>query len=106
MKVTESKAGGWLEISLTPECVSDCSAQGQVVEAVKFWAEQNPNAFDGISDESLVSVLKPYGAWEDDEMKDRQENIYRVIWLAACQSKEENERPGKSGLVTTFMEQY
>jgi len=36
-----------------------------------------------ISDDDLAAELSEYGAWDDEELKDRQANEQRIIWLAA-----------------------
>lgn len=38
-----------------------------------------------ITDQELISALKPYGAWDDTELKDRKENELRFLWLAAAE---------------------
>ena len=37
-----------------------------------------------ITDSELMRALKPYGAWDDTELKDRKENELRFLWLAAA----------------------
>ena len=36
-----------------------------------------------ISDADLKNTLREYGAWEDDQLLDRQVNERRIIWIAA-----------------------
>jgi len=36
-----------------------------------------------ISDDDLAAELREYGAWDDEELQDRQANEQRIIWLAA-----------------------
>jgi hypothetical protein len=43
-----------------------------------------------IPDADLIAELRETGAWTDDELQDRTTNEQRVIWLAACQIREEN----------------
>ena len=36
-----------------------------------------------ISDEKLRDELREYGAWDHEELQDREENELRIIWIAA-----------------------
>ena len=31
----------------------------------------------------LITVLKEYGAWNQDELQNHQQNIIRLLWIAA-----------------------
>jgi hypothetical protein len=35
-----------------------------------------------IDKDVLISVLSEYGAWDQSELKDHQQNIIRLLWLA------------------------
>ncbi len=35
------------------------------------------------TDEQLLSALKEMGRWNDNELRDRQENINRLVWMLA-----------------------
>lgn len=37
-----------------------------------------------IDKNDLITVLKEYGAWNKDELQDHQQNIIRLLWLAAA----------------------
>ena len=43
-----------------------------------------------ISDETLADELREYGAWDEDELKDRSDNEMRIIWIAGCNIAEES----------------
>lgn len=36
-----------------------------------------------IDDETLIAELKEYGAWEKEDLQDRNVNNQRIVWLAA-----------------------
>ena len=36
-----------------------------------------------ISDEDLAEELKEYGAWDAEELSNREDNELRIVWLAA-----------------------
>lgn len=37
-----------------------------------------------ISAADLRDELREFGAWEDEELQDREANERRIVWLAAC----------------------
>jgi hypothetical protein len=38
----------------------------------------------------VAECLKEYGAWDDEELADHQQNLQRLLWVAACDIAEEN----------------
>lgn len=44
-----------------------------------------------VSDEELSQELEDYGAWSNAELKDRKENIRRVLWLSLSELHDELE---------------
>ena len=40
---------------------------------------------------ALRAELQEYGAWSDDELADRAQNLQRLLWLAALDVQEEPE---------------
>ena len=73
---------------LPAECIEDCSGSGDKTEIVKFWVEELN--FDG-SVELFKEYLEGFGAWDDEELKDHDENKERVLWTWACNC---DENPG------------
>ena len=65
---------------LPPECIADCSGSGDATEAVKFWVKRLE--FDGPED-LFKDYLDGFGAWDDEQLKDHNENKLRVLWLWA-----------------------
>lgn len=44
-------------------------------------------------DPALVAKeLREYGAWDDEELRDHEQNIQRLLWIAASDVQEENNR--------------
>jgi hypothetical protein len=43
------------------------------------------------TDDQIVAALRDYGAWSDDELKDRAENEKRLVWIAAGNIAEERD---------------
>jgi len=46
--------------------------------------------FDGISADLLVDELLEYGAWDDTELLDHEENKARLLWIACGEIVENN----------------
>lgn len=42
-----------------------------------------------ITDRSLKEELKDYGAWDEGELMSREDNEKRIIWIAACNIRED-----------------
>lgn len=69
---------------IDPALLSDllyCAGSGDAEPAVRMlmdtWTvEGNPA--------DCRDMLRPYGAWEDDELDDHDENLRRLVWLTGC----------------------
>lgn len=64
------------------DALKDCGRGGQdATEAVAFVRSQ----FRVTGDEAdCKSYLRGYGAWEDDELEDHDNNLERLVWLTGC----------------------
>tara|TARA_Y100001963_G_scaffold3816_1_gene5027 strand:- start:326 stop:610 length:285 start_codon:yes stop_codon:yes gene_type:complete len=71
---------------LPPECIADCSGSGDATEAVAYWVKHLE--FDGPKD-LFKEYLEGYGAWDDEQLKDHDENKMRVLWTWACRCSED-----------------
>ena len=65
---------------LPPECIADCSGSGDQSDNVKRWVERLN--FDGPV-ELFKEHLDGYGCWDDEQLKDHEENKQRVLWIWA-----------------------
>ena len=70
---------------LPADCVADCSASGSVDDAVEYWVQELK--FEAPS-WLLREHLRGYGAWSRAELCDHQQNLRRLLWLWACDCKE------------------
>jgi len=72
---------------LPAECIADCSASGDVSEAVIHWAEKLNFTVDI---ERAKRYLKSTGGWTATELEDSTvaEITERVLWLACCDFNE------------------
>ena len=66
---------------LPGECIADCSGSGDATESVQFWV--NRLEFDGPKD-LFKEYLDGFGAWDDEQLEDHEENKMRVLWTWAC----------------------
>lgn len=75
---------------LPDNCISECSASGDVFEAVSYWQQQLNFVVDR---NNAISYLESTGAWEKDELKDSSDDTLsqRILWIACCDFKEGND---------------
>lgn len=69
------------------------NADGIVALFVKQTRFQNQ--LNKIGAGNIQLELKEYGSWDDDELADVEANKQRILWIAACNIREENDRAGK-----------
>ena len=75
-------------ITLPDQAVEDIARPGQQADdAVVHW--QPRIDLTGIDDADLRSELAEYGAWDDAQLADRHENEQRILWVAACNIRED-----------------
>lgn len=67
-----------LKIDLPKECIDDCSASGPVDDAVAYWIKELK--FDA-SKKGAKDYLKGFGAWDESELANHEDNLARLLWL-------------------------
>lgn len=73
-------------IEMTEEQAVSCSHPGPCDEDVKdTLPELNLQLDSGL----VRAELKEYGAWNETELQDDNENLLRIVWIAACDIREE-----------------
>jgi len=83
---------GRIELQITKKQALSCSHAGQCdndVEALKL----NPSIARQLKklDPVIVSAtLKEYGAWDQVELSNHNENLTRLLWVACCDISEGN----------------
>ena len=70
-----------LSVSHSGQCDDDVAALMTVPYVAKQLNAIDPNA--------LVSELKEYGAWDDEQLSDHEENKSRILWIAGGNIREE-----------------
>ena len=83
---------GTIELGLTLEQARSASHSGQCDADVKELSRVPAIAeqLAQVDAETLVCALKDYGAWDTEELADHQQNLQRLLWLAAGDIAEEN----------------
>jgi len=88
-----SSSSGRIELAITLDDAKACSHSGRCDDdvaallAVPYITEQLAR----ISSDTLANELREYGAWDEVELADRQQNLARLLWCA-CGDIVENER--------------
>lgn len=81
------------ELNLPIAVVLSCSQPGKdASEYVKAALRRYPSLLADIRDLDPFLVreeLSEYGAWDEEELADDEENAERLVWLAACELKDE-----------------
>jgi len=83
---------GTIELALTLEQAQSASRSGQCDEDIRELSRvpEVAEQLAQVDTEHLVRELKEYGLWSPDELADRDQNLQRLLWLAACGIREEN----------------
>lgn len=78
-------------IELTEEVINLCSHQGQCDEDVKncMLLPEVKKELAKIDPEALKKELEEYGAWDDEELENHEENLMRILWIAAGNAQDE-----------------
>lgn len=70
------------EFDMTREQAAQCSHQGECIHDVEAVIPELD--LSGIDPEELRIELSEYGAWDDEELSNHDENLNRWVWLCAC----------------------
>jgi hypothetical protein len=85
---------GRIELTIKDEDCRSCSHQGQCYDDVKA-LRRVPYVkvqLENIDPEILRNHLMEYGAWDDAEIADHDDNLNRLLWIACCDSVEKVDR--------------
>jgi hypothetical protein len=79
------------EITLPEECASNCSHAGDCGPDVEAWLndEEVRPELDKLDPQKLREELAEYGSWDDEQLADHEENLARILWIAAGNIREE-----------------
>lgn len=86
-----TSSSGRIEICFTKEEYESMPLSGQCDDTAEEMIQLPAirEQLDKITDEVLAGELAEYGAWSDEDLKDRKQNELRLIWIAASDVKEE-----------------
>lgn len=78
------------DLRLTRRDAEKCSASGECEPAV-IEVMQKPyvkKQLKELNPEKLAKELKEYGAWDEEELKDHDQNLVRWVWISAGDIRE------------------
>jgi len=72
-------------ITLPVDVVEMCSHQGDCTEDIKACLQmpEIKKELEDIDPEQLRKELDEYGAWDNEELSNHQDNLERILWIAA-----------------------
>ena len=78
-------------IKMTLEQAESCTHFGPCDEDVAALSKvpKIKKQLDRLPPGDLAATLKEYGAWDKDELSDHEQNLQRILWIAAGNIKEE-----------------
>jgi dethiobiotin synthetase len=76
---------GTIEIEMTMAQAQSASHQGQCDDDVQALSNNRKirRQLERIDPVALRKELAEYGAWDDQELADHEQNIQRILWIAA-----------------------
>lgn len=77
---------GVIELKMTAEQAASVNHQGQCDDDVLALSKIPAivKQIEKIDKKTIVEVLDEFGTWSDEELKDHEQNIQRLLWIAAC----------------------
>ena len=80
-----STSSGRIELQMTMAQAESASHQGQCDDDVRALSRVPKIArqLAKINPETLKGELREYGAWDSKELADHDQNLQRLLWLAA-----------------------
>lgn len=90
-----TSGSGRIELQLTKNQALTGSHSGDCEPDVKYLRTlpEISEQLGKINPETLTKELGEYGAWDDDELKDHDQNLTRILWIACCDISENISTP-------------
>lgn len=87
-----TSGSGRIEFQMTLAQARSASHPGPCDDDVMALSQSTPIArqLRKIDPATLRAELSEYGAWDDDELQDHQQNLQRILWIVAGDIVEEN----------------
>lgn len=79
-----SSSSGRIEIKITKEQARTGSHQGRCDEDISYlrMVPAIRRQLDKLNPDIVSKELKEYGAWDEEQRKDHDENLNRLLWIA------------------------
>lgn len=79
-----SSSSGLIELKITKAQARDCSHPGSCDAEVSALSETPAirKQLDALNPVLVADELSEYGAWDEDELKDHNQNLQRILWIA------------------------
>jgi hypothetical protein len=79
------------EIKLPESCVNACHHSGACDADVTLWLKDGyvKKELAKIDANKLADELRNYGAWDEIELSNHNDNLARILWIAAANIQEE-----------------
>ena len=80
------------DLRITLQDALFCSQSGDMEQNVLMTIKKPylNKQLEGLNPEKLAKELKDFGAWDNEELKDHQQNIIRWFWSSCCDISERN----------------
>lgn len=87
-----SESLGRIELQMTMAQAQTCFHPGQCDADVAALREvpKIKRQLDKLDAKLVAECLKEYGAWDDEELSNHDQNLNRLLWVAACDIAEGN----------------
>lgn len=74
-----------IELQMTKRQAQSASHSGSCDEGVLALSDEPKIArqLAKIDPQTLAAELKEYGAWDDEDLADHEQNLQRILWIAA-----------------------
>lgn len=71
-------------LNITKAVANECSQSGNNEYSVDYYMNlpKYKNQLSKIDKNELIKELTDYGAWEDDELENHEDNLQRLFWLS------------------------
>lgn len=78
-------SSGYFDLQMTKAQAAGSSHQGVCDEDVRILSTEPKisRQLRKIDPEKLRQELKGYGAWDENELADHEQNLQRILWIAA-----------------------
>lgn len=81
---------GKIELNITKNVAASCSHSGSCDNDVKIARQMNDikKQLSKINPIDLANELQEYGAWDEIELSNHEDNLDRILWIACADISE------------------